>query len=184
MNNVVQFLSPVNGLLWQGARAIDIAYRLDEAAKRFASNEITAGYLQQKDGEPMSGEELSDLSAAWAEARQHKAIGALNQHVEWREFDSTPDKLQLVQGREHAAKELTRVANIPPYLVGVEVGGYTYMNANQARQDLYLFGAKPYIDCIEETLSMNNIIARGKHVELNVDAYLAEAEIMNQEPAI
>jgi len=66
--NVVQFLSPVNGLLWQGARAIDIAYRLDEAAKRFASNEITAGYLQQKDGEPMSGEELSDLSAAWAEA--------------------------------------------------------------------------------------------------------------------
>jgi hypothetical protein len=182
--NVVQFLSPVNGLLWQGARAIDIAYRLDEAAKRFASNEITAGYLQQKDGEPMSGEELSDLSAAWAEARQHKAIGALNQHVEWREFDSTPDKLQLVQGREHAAKELTRVANIPPYLVGVEVGGYTYMNANQARQDLYLFGAKPYIDCIEETLSMNNIIARGKHVEMNVDAYLAEAEIMNQEPAV
>jgi hypothetical protein len=184
INNVVQFLAPVNGLLWQGARAIDIAYRLDEAAKRFASNEITAGYLQQKDGEPMSGEELSELSAAWAEARQHKAIGALNQHVEWREFDSTPDKLQLVQGREHAAKELTRVANIPPYLVGVEVGGYTYMNANQARQDLYLFGAKPYIDCIEETLSMNSIIARGKHVEMNVDAYLAEAEIMNQEPAV
>jgi len=58
------------------------------------------------------------------------------------------------------------------------------MNANQARQDLYLFGAKPYIDCIEETLSMNNIIARGKHVEMNVDAYLAEAEIMNQEPAV
>jgi len=31
---------------------------------------------------------------------------------------------------------------------------------------------------------MNNIIARGKHVEMNVDAYLAEAEIMNQEPAV
>ena len=43
---------------------------------------------------------------------------------------------------------------------------------------------RPYIDCIEETLSMNSIIARGKHVEMNVDAYLAEAEIMNQEPAV
>jgi hypothetical protein len=175
-NNVVQFLSPNNALLWQGARAIDIAYRLDEAAKRFASNEIAAGYLQQTDGEPMSGDELSELSAAWAEARQSKAVGALNQHVEWKEFTSTPDKLQLVEGRQHAAMELARVANIPPYLVGVEVGGMTYQNALQARQDLYLFGARPLVDAIEQTLSGDNVVAKGKHIELDVEAYLRETE--------
>ena len=70
--------------------------------------------------------------------------------------------------------ELARVANIPPYLVGVAVGGYTYQNAQQARQDLYLFGAKPYIDCIQETLSMDNVLARGRHVEFDLDDYLGD----------
>ena len=53
----------------------------------------------------------------------------------------------------------------------------TYQNAQQARQDLYLFGAKPFIDCIEQTLSMNNITPRGRYIYLDVDSYLEEAEM-------
>jgi len=51
----------------------------------------------------------------------------------------------------------------------------TYQNALQARQDLYLFGAKPYIDCIEQTLSMNNVTPRGRYIYLDVEYYLEEA---------
>jgi len=173
-NNVVQFLSPINGLLYQGQRAIDIAIRLDTAAKRFASNEIAAGYLQQTDGEPMGGDELAELAAAWSTARSANAIGALNQYVKFVEFDSDPSKLQLHEGREHAALELSRVANIPPYLLGIPTGGMTYQNAQQARQDLYLFGAKPFICAIQETLSLDNVTPRGRHVRFDIDAYLTD----------
>lgn len=173
--NVVQFLSPIPPMLWYGARAIDIAYRLDEAAKRFASVEIAAGYLQQTDGEPMSSDELVDLASAWSEARQNRAVGALNQHVEWREFKSNPSTLQLHEGRQHAAMELARVMQVPPWLVGLSVGGMTYQNSVEARRDLFLFGAKPFVDAIEETLSMNNVSANGKKVELDITSYLAEA---------
>jgi len=174
-DNVVQFLSPINGLLWQGARAIDTAHRLDEMARRFASNEIAAGILQQRDGEPMSGDELSELASAWAEARQTRAIGALNSHVQWIESNATPDKLQGLESRQYQALELARVANVPPYLVGVEVGSMVYQSSAQARQDLYLFGAKPYVDCISETLSGDNVVAKGKHIVLDVDSYISEA---------
>jgi len=88
------------------------------------------------------------------------------------EFTSDPSKLQLQEGRQHAALELSRVANIPAYLVGIPTGGMTYQNAQQARQDLYLFGAKPYIQTIEQTLSMPNVLPRGRHVEFDVDRYL------------
>ena len=54
----------------------------------------------------------------------------------------------------------------------------TYQNALQARQDLYLFGAKPYIDCIEETLSGNNVIAAGKHIEFDLDYYLGDNDMV------
>jgi hypothetical protein len=180
-NDLVQFLSPIDGILATGQRAIDIAIRLDTAARRFATNEIAAGFLQQVSGEPMSGEELGDLAAAWAAARRTNAIGALNEHVKFVEFTSDPSKLQLQEGREHAALELSRVANIPPYLVGISTGGMTYQNAQQARQDLFLFGAKPYIQCIEQTLSMPNVLPRGRHVEFDVEEYLASWNIDQQE---
>ena len=176
-DDVVQFLSPVAGVVTMGARAIDIAVRLDDAARRFALNQTPAGYLQQTGGEPMNGDELAELASAWAEARTANAVGALNEAVEWREFDADPSKLQLTEGRQHSSLELSRVANIPPYLVGVSVGGYTYQNAQQARQDLYLFGARPFIECVEQTLSLDSVTPRGRVVEFDIDAYLAENAI-------
>jgi len=176
--NVVQFLSPLDGILWTGSRAIDIAHRLDEAAKRFASAEIAAGYLQQKDGsEPMSGDELSELAAAWADARSSRSIGALNQYVEFREFDSNPSTLQLMEGRQHAALELSRVCQVPAWLVGLSVGGMTYQNSQQARTDLIMFGASPFINCIQETLSLDTITPKGRHVCFDVQRYLEGAEL-------
>jgi hypothetical protein len=79
------------------------------------------------------------------------------------------------------------VANIPAYLVNAPAGtGMTYLNAQQARQDLFLFGAKPFISCMEETLSMDNILPRGRHVEFDLDDYLGVTdmpEIMNEPTA-
>jgi hypothetical protein len=176
--NVVQFLSPIPGFLFQGARATNIAIRLDQAAERFASTEIAAGYLQQtSNSEPMSSEELGELAGAWASARRVSAVGALNAAVEWKEFSSDPSKLQLVEAREFSSLELARCANIPPYMVGIGTTGMTYNNAQQARQDLYLFGAKPFIDCIQETLSMNNILPRGRHVKFDLETYLSDNDI-------
>lgn len=183
--DIVQFLGTINGVLYQGSRAIDIAVRLDTAARRFASNEIAAGYLQQTGGEPMSGPELEELASAWAASRANNAIGALNEYVKWVEFDSNPNTLQLTEGRQHSALELARVANIPPYLVGVPVGGMTYQNAQQARSDLFWFAAMPYARVIEETLSGPNVTPRGHLIEFDTEEFRQVAEITEpiNEPA-
>jgi hypothetical protein len=176
--DVVQFLSPIPALLVTGSRAINTAVRLDQAAERFATMEVPAGYLKQTGGEPMSGQELADLAAAWSEARLTSSVAALNEYVEWKESNIDPSKLELVSARTYQALELARVSNIPPYLVGAPTGsGMTYQNAQQARQDLYLFGAKPYIDCIEQTLSLNSVTPRGRYIELDVDSYLEDNDV-------
>ena len=178
--NVIQFLSPIMGMIYTGNQAIDTAYKLDQAARRFSTNEISAGYLQQRGGEPMTAEDLAELAAGWASARRNNAIGALNEFVEWKEFSSDPSKLQLVEARQYQALELARLANIPPYLVGAPTGtGMTYQNALQARQDLYLFGAKPYIQAIEETLSGDNVIPRGRHIEFDLESYLSDNDMVD-----
>ena len=175
--DVVQFLSPNGGLIYQGQMAITTALRLQRAAEKFATNEIPAGYLRQTGGEPMNAQDLADMASAFAMARQSSTIAALNEYVEYKETSHKPDDLQLVQSREFMALEMARLANIPPYLVGVSVPGYTYQNADSARNDLYQFGAKPLIDCIGQTLSMNSIIPRGRYVELDVHKYLEENDM-------
>lgn len=173
--DVVQFLSPIPGLLFTGQRAINTATRLDNAAEKFATMEVPAGYLKQTGGEPMSGQELADLAAAWSEARMTSSVAALNEYVEWRESNIDPSKMELVAARTYQALELARIANIPPYLVGAPTGsGMTYQNAQQANIDLFNFGARPYIDCIEQTLSLNSVTPRGRYIKLDVGSYLKE----------
>ena len=180
-SNVVQFLGGSIGLLYQSWRSIRIALKLDQAAERFASTEIAAGYLQQRGGEPMSAEELGELAGAWAAARRDNAIGALNEFVEWKEYSSDPSKLQLVEARKYAALEMARACNVPGYLLGIDQSGMTYQNAQQSRQDLYLFGAKPILHAIEERLSMDDVLPRGRHVQFDVEEYLEDYNMKETE---
>ena len=171
--DVVQFISPNQGILSMGARAILIAQRLDEAALRFASNDIPAGWLQASaNSEPMSGEELSDLANAWSQARQTNSIAALSGSVEWHESSMDPSRLQLVEARQQSALELSRVGNIPGYMVGApSASGMTYLNPESSVRDLWVFGAKPFAETISQTLSSNQVVPRGRYVKLEPEDY-------------
>ena len=171
-SNVIQFLNGNIGVVYSGRRAIQISLKLDQSAERFASNEIAAGYLQQRGGEPMSGEELGEMAAAWASNRRTNAIGALNEFVNFVSFDQDPSKLQLVEGREYQTKELSRLMDIPAYLLAIDQSGMTYANAQQARQDLLLFGARPLLHAIEERLSMDDVLPRGRHTQFDLEEYI------------
>ena len=186
-DDVVQFLAPTQGLLYTANRAIGTALKLQNSADRFAVNEIAAGWLQQTDAsEPMSAEDLSELAAAWRNARQVGAIGALNSVVTFKEYSSDPNRLQLVEARQFQALELSRSCGIPAYLLGIGVPGQTYQNASSSRQDLYLYGAKQYLDCIQEQLSLAPILPKNRFVQFDIEDYLAEnamVEVPHEEAA-
>jgi pyrimidine operon attenuation protein/uracil phosphoribosyltransferase len=59
----------------------------------------------------------------------------------------------------------------------------TYANAQQARQDLILFGARPILHAIEERLSMDDVLPRGRHVRFAIDEYLEDFTYTEEMPA-
>lgn len=183
--DVVEFLSPIEGLLSNGWRAISIAMQLDAAADRFAGTEVPAGVLEEQEGsEDLSGDELTELAESFAAARHANTTAATNKYVRYREIDYDASKMQLVEGRTYQALELARLANIPPYLVGAPAGtGMTYQNGQQARRDLLDFGAAPLITCIDQTLSGPNVTPRGTAVRLDRSVWLdPTGEIVNPDP--
>jgi hypothetical protein len=172
--DIVEFLSPVDSLLSVGFRPISIALQLDDAAERFAGTEVPAGWLAEREGsEDQSSDELAAQARLWTQARRENTTAALNKYFDYHEASYDASKMQLVEGRTYQALELARLGNVPPYLVGAPAGtGMTYLNGEQARQDLIDFGALPYIGCIEQTLSGPNVTPRGSFVRLDLDAWL------------
>jgi hypothetical protein len=170
VNNVIQFLSPIEGILKIGQRAINTTLYLDQSMDKMASLESMPGWLQQIDGEDMSGDDLGSLASAWAAARKQNQVGALSRQIEFREFKNSPFDT-IGEQRKYQSLEMARLCSVPAYLVSAPTEGasMTYQNAQQARQDLYLFGARIYMDAIEQTLSSAQVLPRNRYVEFDIE---------------
>ena len=187
--DVIQFISPIQGLNTTSPTAVMTALKLEQARNRNATSSQPATILRQKSGEPLSAEEMADMAAAFDAHRRNDATCMVNEHTEVIINDATPDKMLLIEAATFQALEMARLANVPPYLVGVSTGAYSYQSSEQARHDLYTFGVKAYADCIAQTLSGDNVLPRGTYVEFDVDEYLEgmyleepETEIDIEEP--
>ena len=172
-NDVVQFLSPIQGIIYMSEQSVATALKLEGARYRNSSSAIPAGILRQTGGEPLSAQELADLAAAFNAARETNQTAALNEFVSYTETATSPDKMLLIDSAEFQAMEMARLCNIPPYLAGVSVGSYSYQSSAEARMDLWTFGVRAYADCIAGTLSQNNILPNGTMVEFDVQQYLS-----------
>jgi hypothetical protein len=172
-NDVVQFLSPIQGIIYMSEQSVATALKLEAARYRNSSSAIPAGILRQTGGEPLSAQELADLASAFNSARETNQTAALNEFVTYTETATSPDKMLLIDSAEFQAMEMARLCNIPPYLAGVSVGSYSYQSSAEARMDLWTFGVRAYADCIAGTLSGNNVLPNGTYVEFDVEQYLS-----------
>jgi phage portal protein BeeE len=172
--NLVQFLSPTQGMVYSSQAAIETAIKIQDARARNASSSIPAGVLMQTGGEPLSAQELADLAAAFNSARATNQTAALNEFLKYEPTTMSPDKMLLIESANYSALEMARLGNVPPYLVGVSTGSYSYQSSQQARADLYIFGVKLYAEAIAEAFSMNNILPNGTMVEFDAEQYLEE----------
>jgi len=178
--DLVQFISPIQGIIYQSPKVVETALKLEAARYRNASSSIPTGVLKQTGGEPLSASELADLASAFNSARATNQTAALNEFLTYTETNATPDKMLLIGASEYQAMECSRLCNVPPYLLGVSTGSYSYQSSQQARADLYIFGVKPYAEVIAQTLSMNNVLPNGTYVEFDSESYLEDNYLADQ----
>lgn len=178
---LVQFISPVQGIIYMSESVIDTALKVNDSRLRNAASAIPSGILRQTGGEPLSAQELADLAAAFNAARATNQTAALNEFLTYEPTTATPDKMLLIESANYSALEIARLCNCPPYLLGVSTGSYSYQSSEQARMDMWMFGTKVYAECIAGTLSSDAILPRGTMVEFDTDDFLGEVNEMDTE---
>jgi len=177
--NLVQFISPIQGAIYSNEQAIATALKTEDARYRSANVALPTGVLRQVGGEPLSAQELADLAAAFNNARLTNQTAALNEFLTYEATTATPDKMMLIESSQFSALQMAQICNIPPYLLGVPTGSYAYTNSRESRVDLWLYGTKTYAECIASTLSGNNVLPVGTYVEFDFKEYLGEVEDAN-----
>jgi len=180
--NVVQFLSPIQGIIYSSEQTINTALKVEQSRYKNAQSSLPSGVLKQTGGEPLSAQELSEIGAAFQQARLTSQTAVLNEFLTYEASTATPDKMLMIESAQYSALDLARLCGVPPYLVGVSTGAYAYTSSEQSRADLYIFGVKPYADCIASTLSMNNVLPRGTYCKFDTDDYLAENYVADNMP--
>jgi phage portal protein BeeE len=183
-DDLVQFISPIEGIVYQSEQAVATALRLEHARYRNATSTIPSGVLQVTGGEPLSAQELGDLAAAFNAARENNQTAALSENLKYEATSMSPSDMLLIDAANFQALEMCRLGNIPPYLAGINIGSYSYTTSKGAREDLYLFAARQYMDCVSQTLSMNNVLPRGTYIEFDIDDYLAEVIAETESPDV
>ena len=178
-NLLVQFISPLQGVIYSSEQAIATALKIEDARYRNANTAIPSGILKQTGGEPLSANELADLAAAFNAARSSNQTAALNEFLSYEATTATPDKMLLIESAQFSALQMAQICNIPPYLLGVPTGSYAYTNSRESRWDLWLYGTKTYAECITSTLSANAFLPNGTYVEFDTDEYLGEIDDAN-----
>lgn len=176
---LVQFISPLQGVIYSSEQAIATALKIEDARYRNANTAIPSGILKQTGGEPLSATELADLAAAFNSARASNQTAALNEFLSYEATTATPDKMLLIESAQFSALQMAQICNIPPYLLGVPTGSYAYTNSRESRWDLWLYGTKTYAECITSTLSANAYLPNGTYVEFDTDEYLGEIDDAN-----
>ena len=174
--DVIQFISPMQSLNSTGARAVEIALRVEESRLRASQSVLPSGYLKQTGGEPLSAQELSDLAAQFNLARTSgNNTAALNEFLEYVPTQATPDKMLMIESADYSARDLGRILGVPSYLLSVSIGAYSYQSSQQSRIDLWTYACKALADCITETLSSDNVLPHGTYVCFDTESFLAEA---------
>lgn len=174
--NVVQFISPVQGIIYMSQQTISTALKIEESRFRNAATALPTGILRQTAGEPLSAAELADIGQAFNAARLNNQTAVLNEFLEYEFSNTSPDKQLMIDSANYSALDLSRLCNVPPYLLGISTGSYAYTNSRESRIDLWVFGSKIYAECIAATLSSDHCLPHGTYVEFDTNDLTREFE--------
>ena len=171
VGSLIRFDGPDEGLLHRAGKTVAAAVYLENAAVNYAKEPAPTMVLKSN-GTNLTAERISALLSAWKTARQSRSTAFLNADVNLEQFGFDPKSLQLAEGRQYVALELSRACGIPAYFLSAEQTSMTYSNAVTERRSLVDFSLRPILKAIEERLSLPDFVPNPVMVRFALDDFL------------
>jgi HK97 family phage portal protein len=180
LGSLVTFQSFDEGILERGSETIRAAIDLRKAAVVAASTPMPSGVLRNN-GADLDPKEIAGLLAAWKNARNNRSTAYLTSTLEYQPTSFSPKDMMYDEAQQFLATEISRLCGIPAYLLSAEANtSMTYANVLDERKQFFSMSLEPYVNAIQDRLSMDDITARGNAVRFDVDSSFLKTEPMER----
>lgn len=162
LGRVIKFESYQVGILDRGRDCLQTAIYLEQTAAGFAQKPLPNMALRNT-GVDLVDTQRDDLLDEWETAREAGTTAFLQGPIEIEKYGWSASELQLVDARNQAAVQISRLLNLDPFHVGASLEGtsLTYGNRVDIRSDLIDFTLSDYLTPVQERLSMRDITRPG-----------------------
>lgn len=169
IGSLVTFQSFDQGLLMRGQRTIDSAIKVEQATNVAMQTPQPTGYLKNN-GADLPDNAIQGLLNTWKNARQTRSTAYLTSTLEYVATSYSPAEMSYNDSAEELAAQIARLLNVPAQMINAEHNrSSTYQNVLDARKEFLAYTLAPYINCIEDRLSLDDICPRGQIVRFAVD---------------
>ena len=180
VGSLITFQGFDEGILERGSETIQAAIDLRKAAVIAASTPMPSGVIRNS-GADLDPKEVAGLLAAWKQARQNRATAYLTSTLEYQPTAFSPKDMMYDSAQQFLSTEIARLMNVPAYMLSAEANqSMTYANVLDERKQFYAMTLLPYINAIQDRLSMDDITNRSNAVRFDVDSSFLRTDPMER----
>jgi HK97 family phage portal protein len=180
VGSLITFQGFDEGILERGSETIQAAIDLRKAAVVAASTPMPSGVIRNSCAD-LDPKEVAGLLAAWKTARQNRATAYLTSTLEYQPTSFSPKDMMYDSAQQFLSTEISRLMNVPAYMLSAEANqSMTYANVLDERKQFYAMTLLPYINAIQDRLSMDDITNRSNAVRFDVDSSFLRTDPMER----
>lgn len=170
-SHVVAFESEAGAWLRDGARAINTARLLEDAARTYASTPSPTTVLSNT-GPRKTPEQVVELLDAFEAARRTRSTAYTGRDINLESFGFDATQIALTEARSAAVLDIARVTGVPAIYLsqGPQDSSMTYSTMTQQRLDL-LNAIQPFATAIEQRLSFDDVTGEGTTARFDFSAW-------------
>ena len=176
IGSLVTFQSLLPGVLETGARTIQSAIDVQKAAAVAAATPMATGFIKNS-GADLPEAQVSGILAAWKAARASRSTAYLTSTLDYQSVGFSPKDMLYTEASQYLATEIARLMNVPAYYISADMNNsMTYQNILDGRKEFVAYSLQPFISCLENRLSMDDITRHGNVVRFAIDETFLRAD--------
>jgi HK97 family phage portal protein len=178
VGSLVTFQSLLPGVLETGGRTIQAALDIQKAASVAAATPMATGFIKNS-GADLPEAQIQGLLASWRAARNSRATAYLTSTLDYQPVGYSPKDMTYNESSQYLSTEIARLMNCPAYMISSDMNNsMTYQNIIDGRKEFVAYSLQPFLSCVENRLSMDDITRRGNVVRFALDETFLRADTM------
>lgn len=154
LSDLIVFRHSSDGILTTGSSTITTGLYIERAVK--SAMKVPMPNLKVKNnGADQTPDEIAEVMEYFAQVLEIRSNFYESRNLEVSAMGWNPEQLALASLRKQQATAFSRLTGVPAWYLSAESGdSLTYSTNTQARQDLFSLTLTPYVQTIEQTLTM------------------------------